>query len=166
MKVRLGMGRSRCGICEKDDVPGNLHMAAEIKHLKAGTDPNEYLKQKTEEWLKYAKTPGYESLHATLCLGDLKTNEIFYRNKCWVKSKRDADGYEKRSESQDNNISRFKQNYCLRKTYHLVYDMLHEYPTELIELVMYFKSARIYVIKMNSYFMIQILLVLEKLFRK
>ena len=62
-----------------------LGMAAEAK----GVDTKEYLKTKTEEWKKLAKTPGYANLDARICIGDFKSNEICYHLKCWTKLKRD-----------------------------------------------------------------------------
>ena len=43
-------------------------MAAEVKR-KSGTEVNEHMKAKTEDWRNLAKTPGYENLHAKMCGG-------------------------------------------------------------------------------------------------
>ena len=52
-------------------------MAAEVKR-KSGTEVNEHLKAKTKDWRNLAKTPDYENSHAMICVGDLKSNEIFF----------------------------------------------------------------------------------------
>ena len=70
------LGDLQCGICGAFDIQKNLFMAAEVKR-KSGTKVNEHLKAKTEDWRNLAKTPGYENLHAMICVGDLKSNEIF-----------------------------------------------------------------------------------------
>ena len=77
------LGDLHCSICPENDVLKKLQMAAETsKKQKTDLQPKDYLQQKTEERQKLAKAPGYESLHSKKCVGDLKSNEIFYHNKC------------------------------------------------------------------------------------
>ena len=130
------LGELQCGAF---DIQKNLYMAAEVKR-KSGTEVNEHLKAKTENWRNLAKTPGYENLHAMICVGDLKSNEIFYHLKCYSKLKRDAKVYTDSERQVPSDISNFKQNYCLRKVYHNVYETLYENPSELIELREVFKD--------------------------
>ena len=120
-------------------------MAAETKR-KSGADASAYLKAKTEEWQTLAKTPGYEHLDSRLCMGDLRSNEIYYHLKCWMKLKRDFasdNASSSKGEAVSDNL-KFKRNFCLRKMYHDVYDSLHENPSQLIELREGFKKFELY----------------------
>ena len=130
------LGENRCCICSEIDLPDNLHRAAEINIKRSHDfDLKKYIQQKTDEWKELATTPGYENLHSQLCLGDLRTNEMFYHNKCWVKLKRDAEAHIKESfrDSFDENVTRFLKVYCMRKTKQYVYDLLYENPSICLE---------------------------------
>ena len=135
------LGDLRCSICGDEDVLNNLHMAAEVKIQKSGVSPVDHLKQKTDEWKELAKTPGYETLYSMIVMGDLKSNEIFYHNKCWTKLKRDAQKFSSAQKSQEKNKTfDFKMNYCLRKIYHELYENLYIYIYSLSTLARQYSS--------------------------
>ena len=70
-----------------------------------------------------------------MCVGDLKSNEVFYHNKCWVKLKRDSEAYKKgTSQNEFDAILKFKQDYCMRNVYQYVYETLYENPLIYVEL--------------------------------
>ena len=95
-------------------------MPAEVKIQKSGVSPSDHLKQKTDEWKELA---GYERLHSMIVMGDLKSNEIFYHNKCWTKLKRDAQMFSSGKHSEEKNETfDFKLNYHFRKIYHQLFD--------------------------------------------
>ena len=75
-----------------------------------------YFKDKTEEWKELARAPGYENLHSKLSVGDLKSNELFYHNRCWAKLKRDCLANKKKVDDQQSVIIlKYNQMYCMRQ---------------------------------------------------
>ena len=106
------LGDLRCSICSKSDEGKNLCMAAEPHAKKAKT----YLKDKTEEWKELTRTPGCENLHTKLSVADLKSNELFYHNRCWAKLKRDCLANKKKVDDQQSVIIlKYNQMYCMRQ---------------------------------------------------
>ena len=137
------LGELRCAICTNYDSLGQLHMVAEAKRKKATeVEGKAHLQQKTKEWWELAETPGYENLHSKICVGDLKSNEVFYHNKCWVKLKRDTEAYKKgTSQNEFDAILKFKQDYCMRNVYQYVYET-YENPLTYVELRAIFKRYK------------------------
>ena len=128
-------------------------------HLQA------HLQQKTKEWPELAETPGYENLHSKICVGDLKSNEVFYHNKCWVRLKRDSEAYKKgTSQNEFDAILKFKQDYCMRNVYQYVYETLYENPLTHVELRAIFERYKSNC-ETNHVLLIQILLVSETLLK-
>ena len=129
------LGENRCAICEKLDNPDNLHRAGESA-ISQEKEVN-YIRDKTDEWIKMANTPGYENLQAILSTGDLRSNEIFYHLKCFTKLKRDS---QRDSSHFCENIDKsdkfetFKINYCFLKVIQFAYEQLKQKPSSLIEL--------------------------------
>ena len=142
------LGDLRCSICSQNDVLKNLHMAAETPKKKKTEEtdlqPKDYLQQKTEEWRELAKTPGYENLCSKICVGDLKSNEIFYHNKYWTKLKRDAEAYKKQMEGDDQTdpVLKFRRKFCMRKVYRYVFDTLYDNPSICVELRVIFERYK------------------------
>ena len=133
--LSVQLGEHRCCICNVFDDISNLHRAAEVnKKPSKDFDAIKYLKEKTKEWKDLAATPGYENLHAKLCIGDLRSNELYYHLKCWSKLKRDNEIYIEASNTKSNTILKFRENYCMRKLNQYLYDLMYENPSNCVEL--------------------------------
>ena len=93
-------------------------------------------------------------------MGDLKSNGIFYHNKCWAKLKRDAETYKNKMVQidKDDVVLKFRQKYCMRKVYQYVYERLYENPSACRTMNDFSRDTEAYVSK-TIYMLIQISLI-------
>ena len=86
-RKKTDLGKAVCLFCNNEDLKENLCAAGEFHSgSNASASSNEHVDSLTNSWKQMALELGELDIHARLCIGDVRSNEIYYHNNstCYI----------------------------------------------------------------------------------